>query len=381
MYVGPTSDYTQLVKEYIPRGQKQTLWEQFLTGTEQTYQGLSQQVQDVASYDISQAYANYKQQQLQLQMNEQLGAGYQQQAGQQLNAEYRSAFGDIVAKESSELYDIESQKVKTIQAGETQFAELGEQLRTYDKLISEYAQLVNINRPKNATKTTTDQWGRNIEELTDYGRLWYSDVLKAVSSEGDFDKWLLNEESSSDVDYKDRVAFWEAYKQNPELFRQQVAGIGADFDAEATRTRLTKEEHSAALKSAIEKVDLSSTGLWSEASLQKLSTAQLTKLSKAIDRNSKIVSTASAKSVKSADKMFDNTSFEDDYGRKWNMGNLTNSIKDNGKYKVGDIFKKDGNYVVVHYVGKGEVRYTHITKSRGKQGTYPGQVSPVLPGY
>ena len=85
---------------------------------QQAYQGLTQQAQDVASYDISQAYANYKQQQLQLQMNEQLGAGFQQQAGQQLQSAYGSAYAGIKTQEAETLGKIASQEASVITAGE-----------------------------------------------------------------------------------------------------------------------------------------------------------------------------------------------------------------------------------------------------------------------
>ena len=66
------SDFAQLTKEYVLPNQKISLWDQFLTGQQTYYQGLGQQAQDVYAYDISQAYSNYKKQQLQYQMSEQL---------------------------------------------------------------------------------------------------------------------------------------------------------------------------------------------------------------------------------------------------------------------------------------------------------------------
>lgn len=244
-YVGPNSDYTQLVKEYIPQGQKQSLWESFLTGTQQTYQGLSQQAQDVASYDISQAYANYKQQQLQLQMNEQLGAGFQQQVGQQLKSQYGSAYEDIKTQEASTLYDIETQKAKALQAGEKEFTELGKQLRTYDKLLQQYAEYAEIQVPENITTTTYDEYGIATTELTDYGKMYYSDIINHLPEEGElsFQDWLLSEDlNNSDVKYEEREALWEAYKQNPQLFREQVAGLTEDFDYEATKAKYETEQ-------------------------------------------------------------------------------------------------------------------------------------------
>ena len=245
MHVGLTSDYTQLVKEYIPQGQKQSLWESFLTGTQQTYQGLAQQAQDVASYDISDAYTNYKRQQLQLQMNEQLGAGFQQQVGQQLKSQYGSAYEDIKTQEASTLYDIETQKAKALQAGEKEFTELGKQLRAYDKLLQQYAEYAEIQAPENITTTTYDEYGIATTELTDYGKMYYSDIINYLPEEGElsFQDWLLSEDlNTSDMNYEEREALWEAYRQNTQLFREQVAGLTEDFNYEATKAKYESEQ-------------------------------------------------------------------------------------------------------------------------------------------
>lgn len=378
----PVSDYTALVKEYIPRGQQKSLWENFLLGTEQTYQGISQQAKDIAAYDISEAYANYKQQQLQLKMNEQLGAGFQQQIGGQLQSAYGSAYADIRTQEATDLANIEAKKLSTIEKGEEQFTELGKQLRTYDKLISEYAELAGISRPANATITTRDEYGVTTEELTDYGRLWYSDVLSAVSSEGTFDKWLLNEMSSSAVDYEDRVAFWEAYRQNPELFRQQVAGIGADFNAEATRTRLAKEEHTTALTNIQSALNEELKNVWSDASLADLTTEQLLGLKSDFERNPNLVSSASAAAVKDAKGFLGNEPFRDNYGRLWDMTNRSNTINNaGGRYRVGDIIRIDGKYAVVTNTKSGKVSYTYVKKWQSVENPTGPTIKPIFPGY
>lgn len=380
MRITTASDYAQLAKEYRRPNQRQSLWEQFFTGVEQTYGGLTQQAQETASYDISQAYANYKQQQLQLQMNEQLGEGFKQQMSEQLQSAYGTAYSDIKSQEASTLYDIETQKAKTLQAGEERFAALGEQLRTYDKLISEYAELAKIARPENATTVTQDERGILTEELTDYGRLWYSDVLNAASSEGTFDKWLLSETSLSDIDYEDRVAVYEAYKQNPELFRQQVAGIDANFDAEATRTRLAEEEHATALTNiqSVSTDELKT--IWSDTRLENLTTKQLVELKAGIDRNSNLISIASESAVDDAKGLFDNESFRDNYGILWDLTNWSNSTKNiSGQYKTGDIIAIDGKYAVVTKVEPKKVRYTYIKKVKGVENPTSSTVKPILP--
>jgi hypothetical protein len=240
----PTSIYTNLAKEFAPAGQKQTLWEQFFTGTQQAYQNLTQETQDVYSYDISQAYANYKQQQLQLQMNEQLGEGFREHMGAQLQTQYGSAYRDIKAQEESALSKIGLQYEESLKEGEKEFTALGKQLQTYDKLIKEYAEATKLAAPENASTTYTDENGTVVTELTDVGRLWYNDVINAIYKPSEtesltFEDWVFSDEYNGEISDTDREALWESYLQNPELFMSQVAGLTSDFDAETVREQYT----------------------------------------------------------------------------------------------------------------------------------------------
>ena len=239
LMVGLTSDYTELVKEYRPQGQKQSLWESFLTGTQQTYQGLMQQAQDVASYDISQAYANYKQQQLQLQMNEQLGAGFQQQAGQQLQSAYGSAYADIRTQEAETLGQLATQEVSAISAGEKEFSQIGSNIKTLDKHIQDYAKALGRPAPEDAYKITT-QDGLTTKELTEAGQVWYSDILNAQLDGKYFDEWLLSG-NLTDAELAKREALIESYRSAPDLYKSSIAGLTSDFNVEEARQRVNIE--------------------------------------------------------------------------------------------------------------------------------------------
>ena len=126
-------------KDYKAQGQKQSLWEQFLTGTQTAFQQQANQVQDAHSYDISQAYANYKKQQLQLQMNEQLGAGFQQQVGSQLQTEYGNTYQGIKAQEVSDLAKVREAYQEAYAEGENRFTQFGKTGQSLDKAIFDFA--------------------------------------------------------------------------------------------------------------------------------------------------------------------------------------------------------------------------------------------------
>lgn len=234
--VGLTSDYTELVKEYRPQGQKQSLWESFLTGTQQTYQGLMQQAQDVVSYDISQAYANYKQQQLQLQINEQLGAGFQQQAGQQLQSAYGSAYTDIRTQEAETLGKIAKEQASAIETGEKEFSQIGSNIKTLDRYIQDYAAALGRPAPEDAYKITT-QDGLTTKELTEAGQVWYSDILNATLDGKHFDEWLLSGDLT-DTELAKREALIESYRSAPDLFKRSIAGLTSEFNVEEARQRV-----------------------------------------------------------------------------------------------------------------------------------------------
>lgn len=245
--IGLLNQYTESVKEYVPQGQKQSLWEQFLTGTQEAYQAAAQQTQDVYSYDISDAFAKYKQQQLQLQMNEQLGAGFKQQMGSELQSAYGRTYQDIRTQEVSDLSDIAVQYQSTLQKGSEEFERLGEISRKYDKALQEYARLAGISKYEDMTKTDFDEQGNRITELTDYGRLWYQDVLNKEYTDpttGEtifFEDWLATENTTSEISYKDRLELQKALQQNPELFAGTVTGLTPDFDYSKTKEAYTAD--------------------------------------------------------------------------------------------------------------------------------------------
>ena len=394
----PTSDYTALAKEYKLPNQKVSLWDQFLTGQQSYYQGVAQQVSDVASYDISQAYANYKQQQLQLQMANQLGTGFKEQVGSQLQSQYGEAFQDVKTQEASALADVQSQYATAVEKGEQQFTQLGKMLKTYDTLIKEYAEELQMNAPENATKTTVDKYGVTTTELTDYGRLWYSDVLGATTNEGlNFDQWLFSEASSSDLSVEDREAFWDAYRQNPALFREQVAGLTSDFDAAETRTRLATEEKQTAWNA------IKNTSVVPDALVEihgteftNITPEQARQIQSNIDRNESYVSTMNTSNGKNGDVV------EDEYGNKWRLSghNLVGEkarslgkdlgilddkgyVVDSNKYKTGDVIYVDGDYYVIQIEKskaflKGREELAGIRKLAPGDYSHEGAVRPLF---
>lgn len=214
------SDFAQLTKEYVLPNQKISLWDQFLTGQQTYYQGLGQQAQDVYAYDISQAYSNYKKQQLQYQMSEQLGSGFKEQISSELLADYESAYGDIKAKETSALSDIDQAYQKALAEGEAQFAQYGEYAKQLETYLLDYAREntnmfdYDVTRDDVLYKQTgVDEYGNITYETTDY----YSDMIDKIlhgAGSGFEDYLKINDEELYDI-----------YLKNQDLYNAVVGGL------------------------------------------------------------------------------------------------------------------------------------------------------------
>lgn len=298
-------DYAKLIKGYKAPNQRESLWEQFLTGTQQQYQSAAQQVQAATSYDISGAYANYKQQQLQLMMNNQLGAGFKEQVGSGLQQQYETAYDELKTEETGALATIATQYEKSLVAGEERFAELGEIARQYDKALHEYAQLAKVEDYDDMTKTYFDEQGRRVTELTDYGRLWYSDVLNKSyqdATTGDtlyFEDWLVGEDSGSELSYDERLKIRKALQQSPEIFANTVTGLTEDFDYKKISSEYdtfkTEKERVQQIKDSekyftSEKTLINNFGYQSDESYEKDLQASLTNIVKEYTSENAVVS-------------------------------------------------------------------------------------------
>lgn len=368
---GLLADYVQGVKEYIPVGQKKSLWEQFFTGTQQQYQTIAQQAQDVYAYDISEAYANYKKQQLQLQTNQRLGEGFKQEIGGELQSAYQSAYSDIKTQEATALTDISQQYQTAIEKGEEQFSQLGELARLTDIAIQEYGS--GVSSLGDIYDTTTDEYGVETKTLTDAGRLWYYDALNR--SDSNFQDWLLSEDSTSTLDLKDRQKIAEALGgENRGLILESVGGIGSwnKNIAEETRSRVYEQN----VKKSLEETKFDYPELTGE---------QKTTIYENRNRNKEVISSYSGhnkidKYLKKGDvsgvRLYGGKSktFTDDNNIEWK------TIKDSEKefsvnkseydsYRKGDIIEKDGKYYLIlekdkyEFLGtKRKIKWVEITR-------------------
>jgi hypothetical protein len=242
------SELTQARKDYITEGYTVSDWENFLTGLQSTYSQVGQQVSEQAAYDISGAYANYKQQQLQLQMNQQLGAGFKEQVGSELQSAYESAFSDVKSQEAQTLSEVVSAYDKSIASAEEAYAKEGKKLQQVSNVLDEIGSMLGVTKFKDEdmykTSTIVNDKGETelVRELTDVARYYYDSIL----TNPEFEAYLLDDTGDKyigDLSYEDREELFEYMKNNRDVIAGTITGLNDNWDKTATEQRIAEIDY------------------------------------------------------------------------------------------------------------------------------------------
>lgn len=100
--------YQQLVKQHIAEQAGTTDWSNYLKGLKTPYEAKAVITQQRTAYDISDAYAKYKQSQLNLLRNRNLSESLKNQLSESSRASYQSAYGQYRTQELESLQGIQS---------------------------------------------------------------------------------------------------------------------------------------------------------------------------------------------------------------------------------------------------------------------------------
>lgn len=179
-FSGRPSDWTEHIKDYSTTQDGISLWDQVLTGLQQNLELQTQAVQASTDYDISQAYANYLQNQRQLQQSNVL---FKEQLESNLQSSYQSAFQQAQVNETQELYNVAQAYQDELTNVENQFAERGETAARYAGELFEYA----------------GQYGKYVPGYEDIN--WSGDLLAQgiyVEEDGDL---VLSEKGKNVLNY------------------------------------------------------------------------------------------------------------------------------------------------------------------------------------
>lgn len=222
-FSGGASDWTEHIKDYSTTQDGISLWDQVLTGLQQNLELQTQAVQASTDYDISQAYANYLQNQRQISQASNLGTGFKEQLESNLQSSYHSAFQQAQVNETQELYNVAQAYQDELTNVENQFAEMGETLSGLSNRVFEYLETYGGSIPGYGKIN----WAGNLVEqgvyrkdennnlvLTEKGANVLSYALLErlpvdEKSSISFEEWLGNT-------YSDDL---EAYRQNYDILR------------------------------------------------------------------------------------------------------------------------------------------------------------------
>lgn len=217
------SSYLNALKEADIDKNKIADWEEALTGLQTTiqtaYETEATPIKQQTTYDISQAYENYKKTQLNLLQNQQLGAGLREHLGSELSSKYGETYSNIRAQEQAQLSKLSgeytTQYNKYYKELQSSLEKEATKLSDVEKALLSYRGLSGMSQ---AEELKYIQNG----ELTDLGRDFYAKSL--------LDQ---NAETGENVYFGDYLA-----KTNPELYEyfagnqakvmQLVGGLAAE---------------------------------------------------------------------------------------------------------------------------------------------------------
>ena len=214
------SQYAEYMKEMNKDLSGVSQWEKyFLQPTQNTYEEEVATAQAKKQYNISGAYAAYKQQQLQLMQQNLFSEGVQKQLDTQLKQSYNSAIQEANATAYSEIASAQSAYQESVAAAEKDLTELGEQYNKFETALQQYAGERGYNPDFWKSMSYTEDGQERIDMTAtgayDIATLMYDAGSKDVA---DFRTWLSE-------NYADEYDFYSS-RQN-EI--NAMYGIAKDF--------------------------------------------------------------------------------------------------------------------------------------------------------
>lgn len=225
------SQYTQALKEYKEEQGGISMWEQALKGLQSSYQPQIEQIQKSTTYDISQAYANYKKSQMALMRNQQIGSGLREKMVRDLSSAYDASYAQARQQEAQTLAETQTAFATDVATLESQFADYGEQLAALDKAIYE-----KVGADITRARLGKDEGGLGHYEtredgvyLTAEGKSFYDKAFSEITRGGEAPTQSLEDyllEQGEDELYK-------FYTSDPQRIRML---LGGEETADATMT-------------------------------------------------------------------------------------------------------------------------------------------------
>ena len=243
-FSGGASDWTEHIKDYSTTQNGISLWDQVLTGLQQNLELQTQAVQASTDYDISQAYANYLQNQRQISQASNLRSGFKEQLESNLQSSYHSAFQQAQVNETQELYNVAQAYQDELTNVENQFAERGETAARYAGELFEYAgqygkyvpgyedidwsgdlQAQGIYVPDDQDNLVLSEKGKNVLNYLLLNRVSIPGKTESDATSTSFEQWL-----------------GETYPDDLSGYREYADIIRTGFGIEPGKTSFNQEQ-------------------------------------------------------------------------------------------------------------------------------------------
>lgn len=237
---GTTSGYAEYLKQYKNTDDGISYWESLLAAPTAQYEASVEQATKARDYDISGAYANWKQNQLKLLQSSNLGTGVKSEISSTLESQYKNTYAQAQQEYLTNVYSAYKDYLKSVNTAE-------EQVNTYAQLLSDVTPMAlqyyaeqnegvfgNDAFDYNKAFVPKDKGGYGIYDydpetmsysLSDYGKSIYDEVFGGKVSTLDpktgewsynFKDWLGNLGGYED--------FIKLYESNPKLVAGAIGG-------------------------------------------------------------------------------------------------------------------------------------------------------------
>lgn len=250
-----SSSYSKAVKDALAKEAGVAKWEDYFTKLAEPdvsalttqYQQAQEAVDISTQYDISQAYANYKKQQLSLAQAQQLGTGLKETIASGFGQQFQSQVATAEAEETQALSELQTSYLENLAEVQSKYAELredaekniaayGEKLNAIEQAVYEYAGVSDFA----SLRTPLEQGGLGIYketepghfELTEEGRAWFDQQFHSISESGQlFSDYLREIEGEEGYE-----GLYDFYTQNKPDINRYVGGL------DVSDTKTTPEE-------------------------------------------------------------------------------------------------------------------------------------------
>lgn len=237
------SGYAEYLKQYKDTNDGISYWESLLMAPTKQYESSLKQATATRDYDISGAYANWKQKQLKLMQSSRLGTGVKSEIGSSLQSAYENQYAQAQQQYLTNVYSAYSDYLKGVNTAEEEIQAKAQQLANVTPMaLQYYAEKHGLDYSDfNKAFYSKENQGYGIYDynsetgsysLSDYGKQVFDEVFnryvtspnaKTGELEYGFADWLAQQEG-----YEEAA---KLYKSNPKLFTSAIGGKrAADLD-------------------------------------------------------------------------------------------------------------------------------------------------------